>query len=126
MTQSLLLDRSTWDLCKTAGGDIAIASDPYRTAQDVACAIRLFKGELWLDTVPGLPYFEQVLGHTPSLPFLKSIFAGAAFTVPGVAAAVCFLDGISNRTVTGQVQVTDTNGVRSVVSVGGTEIFLPG
>jgi hypothetical protein len=128
MTKSLLLDRGLWDLTKDAGGNIAVCTEPYRTAQDAACAIKLFRGELWLNTVPGIPYFEQILGHTPSLPFLKSEFVTAALTVPGVASAVCFLDGIANRTVTGQVQITDTDGTRSVVSVGqtGANIFLPG
>lgn len=118
MATSLLLDRSVWDVCLDAGGNIAVCSEPYRTAQDAACAIKLFRGELWLNTIPGIPYFEQILGHTPSLPFLKSEFVNAALTVPGVASAKCFLDGIANRTVTGQVQITDTDGTQSVVSVG--------
>ncbi len=123
MTRSLLLDRTRWDLVTDAAGNIAVCTEPYRTAQDAACAIKLFKGELWLDTLPG----EQILGHTPSLPFLKSEFVAAARTVPGVASAVCFLDGIQGRVVTGQVQITDTDGTQSVVSVGqtGSTIFLP-
>jgi len=117
MTQSLLLDRTLWDLCLTAGGDIAVCTEPYRTAQDAACAIKLFQGELWFDTVPGIPYFEQILGKNPSVTFLKSEFVAAALTVPDVASAVCYLDAIENRVVTGQVQITDTNGQQSVVSV---------
>ena len=129
MFKSLLLDRSNWDVCLDAGGNIAVCTEPYRTAQDAACAIKLFQGELWFRTDLGIPYFDQILGKNPSAAFLKSEFVAAALTVPGVASAVCFLTAIENRTVAGQVQITDTDGTQSVVSVGqgqGATVFLPG
>ena len=99
----------------TAAGNIAVASDPYSIAQDVASAIKLFLGELWYDTTKGVPYFGQILGERPPLTFLKAKFVAAALTVPEVVTAVCYIESITDRTVKGQVQVTDTTGTVTTV-----------
>ena len=39
---TLLLDLTNWDLLVDASGNIAVASDPYSVAQDVASAVRVF------------------------------------------------------------------------------------
>lgn len=114
--QTLLLDRLTWDLVLDARGNIAVASDPYSLAQDAASAIRLFQGELWYDTIPGVPYWQSILGKSPPLALLKARFVTAALTVPGVVAAKCFISSVSGRTVTGQVQITDENGQTSTAA----------
>lgn len=108
--KTLLLDNSTWDLVIDASGNIAVASDPYALAQDAASAIKLFEGELWYDTLPGVPYWGQILGQAPPISLLKAKFVAAALTVPGVVAAACFITAITDRVVTGQVQVTDKLG----------------
>ena len=110
MPDTLLLDRSVWDLLLDASGNIALASEPYSLAQDAASAIRLFKGELFYDTTLGVPYFGQILGQFPPIALMKAKFVAAALTVPGVVDAVCYITGIEGRTVSGQVQVTDTAG----------------
>lgn len=107
---SLLLDRTVWDLCKDSSFNIAVASEPYRIAQDVACAIKTFQGEVYYDTQRGIAYWAQILGLDPPLALLKTSFVNAAMTVPGVVAAVCYIDAITNRQVTGQVLVTDVDG----------------
>lgn len=108
---TLLLDQTRWDLVLDAAGNIAMATEPYAIAQDVASAIRLFRGELYYNTVPGVPYFEQILGNQPSISFMKAQFVKAALTVPGVVAATCFISAIDDRTLHGQIQVTATDGV---------------
>lgn len=106
---TLLLDQNLWDLCKTAGGDIAVASQPYAIAQDVASALRLFLGELWYDTLPGVPYFEEILGQNPPKALIKARLVAAARRVPQVVSAECFLFALKDRTLTGQVRVTFTD-----------------
>lgn len=113
---TLLLDRTTWDLCLDAYGNIAMAAPPYALAQDAASAIRTFQGEVYYDTTLGIPYFDQILGQFPSLQLMKAQFVAAAMTVPGVVSAVCYIDSIAGRTVTGQVQVTDSTGTVSAAS----------
>lgn len=114
--KTLLLDTERWDLVADAGGNIAVASDPYSQAQDAASAIRLFEGELYYDTTKGVPYWSQILGLAPPISYMKAKFVAAAMTVPGVTAAKAFLAAITRRVVSGQVQITNKNGQTSAAS----------
>lgn len=116
---TLLLAVDTWDLVLDASGNIAMASDPYSIAQDVASALRLFLGELWYDTTKGIPYLQQILGETPPLIMFQQYLEDAALTVPQVATAVCVVESFNTqtRTVVGQVQFTTTNGQTGTVSL---------
>lgn len=109
--RTLLLDRTTWDLCKDLNGNIAVADEPYAIAQDVASALRLFLGECWYDTSRGIPYKEQILGAFVPINTVKSLLLAGARTVPGVVSAVMYIASIANRTLIGQVQVTTKTGV---------------
>src|SRR5262249_7007802 len=117
---TLLLDRDAWDLVVDAYGDIAAAQAPYAIEQDVASAIRLFAGELWYDAAKGIPYFEEVLGHSPPLSVLKSLIEQAALSVPKVATARAYVTLTRDRIVYGQVQITTTAGQQLTV----TEVFM--
>lgn len=117
---TLLLDVNTWDLTVDAGGNIAKVDNPYSIAQDVASAVRLFLGELWYDTTRGVPYHDQILGKMPSPQFMKAKFVEAGMTVPEVYQIVCYLSGVtSNRTLTGQLQITDVTRKLTVVQMNG-------
>lgn len=112
--KSLLLDRTNWDLCKDADGNIAVASEPYSLAQDVACACRLFRGELWYDTTKGIPYFEEILGHLPPAAVIKAEYVRAAQTVPDVVNARCFLRDLTKRVLNGQIQFGQAGATQAV------------
>jgi hypothetical protein len=117
--KTILLDRSGWDLVVDAFGNIAVASEPYALAQDAASAVKLFRGELWYNTVPGVPYWASILGKSPPpLPLMKQTFAAAALTVPGVTAARCFFSAMSGRAISGQVQITDAAGRAAIAEFG--------
>jgi hypothetical protein len=125
--QTLLLDTRAWDLCLDAKGNIAVASEPYAQAQDVASAIRLFLAECYYDTTRGVRYFQDILGKTPPLPLLKAELTYAAQTVPGVTDARAFIQVTPDRVVTGQVQCTSAAGgfaVTGAISTGGTGPFI--
>lgn len=123
---TLLLDTQVWDLCLDAFGDLAVASNPYSMAQDVASALRLFNGECYYDTTKGVRYFEDILGHAPPLPLLKAELANAARTVPGVTFAQAFIVVVqSDRVVTGQVQCESTAGTFAVLGpISGSGPFI--
>lgn len=112
---TLLLDRTVWDLVLDSAGNIARADPPYALAQDVASAVRLFLGELWYDTTKGIPYFEQILGHLPPQSLLINYIQRAALTVPGVVYAKCVLTEFQGREVKGQIQFIDEAGARNAV-----------
>lgn len=111
MASTLLLDRTTWDLCTDANGNIAMADEPYAIAQDVASAVRTFLGECWFNVKDGVPYWSEILGQRPPLQLVKSRMVAAAMTVKGVVAAQCFITGFEGRVLSGQVQVTTDAGV---------------
>jgi len=113
--KSMLLDTQLWDLVLDVNGNIAAATDPYAMAQDAACAIRLFQGELWYDTVAGVPYWASILAKSPPpLALMKELLVQAAKTVPGVVSAVVFIESVSNRRVAGQVQTYDAQGRQAI------------
>lgn len=115
--QTLLLDQSDWDVLVDTSGDIALASEPYAIAQDVASAIRTFKAEVFYDTTQGIPYFEQILGHAPPLEYVRAQMVAAALTVPGVVSAKCVIQSLTDRTLFGQVQFIDTTGASHNVTL---------
>lgn len=111
MARTLLLDTVTWDLVIDAAANIAVADNPYALAQDAASAIKLFQGEQYYDTSAGVPYWDQILGKTVPLAYLKAKFVEAALTVPEVVASQCFIASFIDREIKGQVQVTNEEGV---------------
>jgi hypothetical protein len=115
--RTILLDTETWDLVTDANRNIAVASDPYSMAQDVASEIKTFQGEVWYDTSTGIPYWTQILGYAPPLSLLKTIFINAALLVPGVLSAVCFIQSMANRNLLGQVQFRSARGPVQVVAI---------
>lgn len=114
--KTLLLDQSRWDLVLDAAGNVAVASDPYAIAQDVASAVRTFRGECWLDTTVGVPYFSEVLGQSPPVQLLQSLIEQAALTVPEVVKAAATITAFEGRKVSGNVQVTTSSGTTIPVS----------
>jgi hypothetical protein len=104
---TLLLDRTAWDLVLDASGNIAVASEPYSLSQDAASAIKTFIGECYFDTALGTDYLGLVFKGAPaSLSALKQMFVDAALTVPDVSSAKCFITQASGRALVGQIQVT--------------------
>lgn len=114
---TLLLDLSAWDLVLDSSGNIALASEPYSLAQDVASACRTFLGECFFDDTLGVPYFQKVLGKTPPISDFQQYLVQAALTVPGVVSATCVIQSFQDRTVQGQIQFIDVNGVSQSVSL---------
>lgn len=129
--QTLLLDLAHWDVTVDIDGNIAIASLPYSAVQDACSAIRTFLGELWFDTTQGVPYLNLILGQAPNLSFLKLQFARAALTVPSVLEATAFITGVTNRALTGQVQLVLADGATATIGFSSTtgrkpEAFIVG
>lgn len=106
---TLLLDRSAWDLLLDAAGNIALATEPYSLAQDAASAIKTYIGECYWDTTIGVPYLQQIFGKNPSISQIKGLFVAAAKTVPDVSFAQVFIISAGNRSISGQVQVTSAS-----------------
>lgn len=114
---TILLDPDTNDLVLDVNGNIAVATPPYSTAQDAACAITTYLGECYWDRTVGVPWLQQIFGLNPPLEYVKQQLVTAALTVEDVASAQIFISSFAGRTVAGQVQVVSkTTGTAAVAS----------
>ena len=113
---TIMLNPDTWDLTLDSGGNIALATHPYAVAQDVACAIRTFLGEVYYDTTLGVPYNQELLNQSPTISEIIMSLNDAALTVPGVATANTTITSIENRQLKGTVQFTTSEGSVSTVN----------
>jgi hypothetical protein len=115
-----------WDLVVDSSGNLAVNSGGVALAQDVASAVRTFRGEQWYDWTLGVPYFQQILGRRVSLQFVKQALVAAGMTVPDVASITCFLTGPgAGREVGGQLQIRSTSGQVAVAETGNLLGTLP-
>jgi hypothetical protein len=110
---ALSTEQNNWDLMLDAEGNIATVSGSLSVAQDVACAIKVFLGEVYFDTTIGVPYFEAVLGQSPSVQLLQSLILAQVLSVAGVVstpAPKVTVTSYSDRKIAGRVSFTDTTG----------------
>ena len=114
---TILLNPTSWDMLLDSNGNIAMASNPYAIAQDVASAIKLFLGELYYNTGKGIPYFAEILSKSPNTaaPILAAQVEQAALTVPEVVSAKCTQLYFDNQVLSGVVEVIDTTGAANNV-----------
>jgi hypothetical protein len=101
---------SPWDLSIDTSKNIAVASHALSLAQDVACAIQVFQGELFYDIDQGIPYKDMALGQAYAPSVLTALLQKAALTVPGVVYAKAVVNSFNNRQISGTIDVTDVAG----------------
>ncbi len=113
---TLYVDPTTWDLVLDSARSIALASDPYALAQDAASAIKTYLGECYYDTALGVSYYQDILGKFPPLALVKADLISVVMNVPEVIAAQVYILGVTNRGLSGQVQVTNSAGIVSAAT----------
>lgn len=78
---------------KLSGNDIYLNPSTYEfelidgldaIAQDCEVRLQFFLGEWYLDTRLGVPYYQEILGHKPTMQAVKGIFRDAILTTPGI------------------------------------------
>lgn len=123
--KSLLLAQNTWDLTCDASGNIAVCSDPYALAQNIATKCRLFLGELWFDTTQGIPYFQLILGKLPPAQVVRQLYIQAAESVTGIASANMFFSSFNKRILAGQIQAISDDGTPITVTTSNLQGTTP-
>ena len=108
---SLAIDDINNDLIVDDKGNLASASASLSLAIAAACAIRTFQGEVYYDTLQGIPYLTTILGKNPPIEYLRGLLVTAALgSDPDIVAANAFFTSLTDRTLNGQVQVSDSTG----------------
>lgn len=81
------LDPLTHDIVIENGDAVLIEDvegDPAQIEQHLKIKLWLFKGEWFLDTSVGVPYFEDILVKNPNIPNIESILKQKILSTPGV------------------------------------------
>lgn len=101
-----------WDLSLDAAGNLALISGGAELSQSVCNAVRVWRGEGWLDTNFGVPY-ELILGSNPPKSFITGYMSRAGFDVPGVESLEFDINlNTKTRVLSGEILI---NGVQNVV-----------
>lgn len=105
---TLLFNPESWgELLVNARGDIAVASEPYRTAQDVSTATKMFKADLWYNISEGIPYLEEVYAKDADIPVLRDFLEKQAFKINGVFAVEVLMSDFTDRKLSGRVIINN-------------------
>lgn len=71
------------DLHLTAS-QLVLLSDADALAQRIKTNLATYRGEFWLNREIGVPYFQSVLGKSPDLELIRTIFRAQILQVSGV------------------------------------------
>lgn len=104
-----------WDLYVDNLRNIATNTQAAAVAQDAASAIKVFSGEIYLDTTQGIPYLSELFVSNFGAPVVGALLEQAALSVPNVVTAQSSNVAVNNRSVTGTVNILDVNGQASGV-----------
>lgn len=58
--------------------------------QHLQCKLRLFRGEWFLDTTAGVPWFQEVLQKQPSFVVVQQVLKDTILSTPGVIGLLKF------------------------------------
>ena len=83
MYNTIYLNKKTWDLELDGANNIKIATSHYAVSQDVASALRNWRGECPYNVKLGVPY-NHILGKRPSSSVVKHLFFSEIIHVPDV------------------------------------------
>lgn len=119
------LDTANHDIYLDPDGQIALTGvtpgAPMPLNQRIDCRLRTFRGEWWLDTFLGIPWFQEVLKKNPDLAAVKSFFAQEIYRVAGVQ-TINNLELSLNRATRTLLVIFSVTGTDSVLYFDRTEV----
>lgn len=65
-------------------GRLRLIKGPEALIQRLRCRLRIFRGDWFLDTSWGLPWFQSILGRSRGQVAVRSVLRQAVLTTPGV------------------------------------------
>lgn len=72
------------DLIVAPKGNLKLISDGAEVTQHIRTRLQFFRGEWYLDTESGVPYFEEIFTKPVNLANIESIFKSKILETPGV------------------------------------------
>ncbi len=74
-------------------------------SQKVSIALKIFKGEWFLDDAIGIPYFQTILGKKISKEQIDSLFKSQILSVEGVSKIISFSSSLVDRKYSYKVSI---------------------
>lgn len=109
--KTLFLHPETWDLALDVSGNIAVATDDYQQAQDIATSCRVFYGDDYYNKTDGIPYLEEILGRSAfPLSLYQRFIHDRSFLVSGVTSVDVKFHQLNDRLLSGDIIFTNDSG----------------
>jgi len=89
LINDLRLDTVTHDL-KIENFDLSIVSGTDVISQRLKIRLEFFRGEWFLDTTVGVPFYEDILVKNPDIPNIETILKAEILDTPGVVELLAF------------------------------------
>ena len=118
LMNTLFLLPTTWDLCLDANGNIAIGTQEYQQAQDIATSCRVFLGDDYYNKNDGIPYLESIMGQSNyPLALYQRNLNDRSLLVEGVETVSITFDQLQDRVLSGTIVFTNSDGFQGTVGL---------
>ncbi|WP_432785025.1 hypothetical protein AAEX37_01946 [Oligella sp. MSHR50489EDL] len=116
--KTLFLLPNIWDLCLDASGNIAVATDTYQQAQDIASACRVITKDMYFNQRGGIPYLVEILGKgSYPLALYRHHLERESLKIKGVQSVSVDLTLSEDRVVKGAINFTNDEGKKGVIGL---------
>ena len=116
--KTIFLLPTTWDITLDSAGNLAVATEEYQQAQDIASSCRVFYGDDFYNKNDGIPYLESILGKSsyPIALYQRNLH-DRSMLVNGIVSAEVQLQRLDNRVLSGSIIFTNENGIQGTVGL---------
>ena len=118
MASTIFLRYDIWDITLDTKGNLAIATDTYQQAQDIASSCRVFYKDDYYKQGDGIPYLESIMGQAAyPLSLYQRNLHDRAMLVDGVVSADVKLQPLQDRLLSGAIIFTNESGTQATVGL---------
>lgn len=116
--KTIFLDPRDWDWVVDTSGNLAMATQEYQQAQDIATSCRVFLGDDYYNKQDGIPYLEEVMGKSsyPLALYQRNLFDRSRL-VDGIVSVDVNFSTLRDRVLTGSIIFTNEEGFQGTVGL---------
>lgn len=118
MMKTMFLRTDTWDLALDTQGNIAVATEEYQQAQDIASSCRVFLGDDYYNKFDGIPYLESIMGRSSyPISLYQRHLHDRSMLVNGVVSIDVKLNQLKDRVQSGSITFTNDKNLSGAVGL---------
>lgn len=116
--KTVFLLPKTWDLTLDTQGNIAVATEEYQQAQDIASSCRVFLNDDYYNKNDGIPYLESIMGLSNyPISLYQRHLHDRSMLVDGVVSIDVKLLQLKDRVQSGSIEFTNDKNLSGVVGL---------